>query len=309
MDAPDRLAETSERRGRNMSHRIRNGSAVLFLVGVGVAAGWMLRGRHPRPALPAPVHASAPDAAGSSAPAGGRNDETPAARRPAAARKPDSDAWLFAGETLAFTAHLAKLTNVAGLRLVAAERSNFLGRKTVHLQAFANTQNPLRMIFELDDRFDSYSEAAGLTSLQYEMRLCERGQKLTTVLRLSNGTEPAPAGMTVARVLPGTRDPLGMMYYLRTVDWTKTPEVRSPVYDGRKLYEVRARLAGQPEKVSVPAGEFQASRIAVQVFEGDKEFKDASFVVYLAVTAARTPVLLEAVLPIGNARVELVSAQ
>ncbi len=294
-----------------MSHRIRNGSAALFLIGAGAAAGWLLRGSQPRPALSAPVHAGAPGAAASLTATAEQNSETPPARRPGAApaRKAEPDAWLPAGETLAFRAHLAKLTNVAGLRLVAGERGDFLGRKSVHLQAFANTQNPLRMVFELDDRFDSYSEAAGLTSLQYEMHLSERGQKQTTVLRLSSGTEPAPAGMTVARVLPGTRDPLGMMYYLRAVDWTMTPEVRSPVFDGRKLYEVRARLAGQPEKVSVPAGEFQASRIAVQVFEGGKELKDASFVVYLAATAARTPVLLEAVLPIGNARVELVSAQ
>ena len=46
-----------------------------------------------------------------------------------------------------------------------------------------------------------------------------------------------------ARVVPGTRDPLGMMEFLRTVDWTATRQVSSPVYDGHKLYNVRAKLA------------------------------------------------------------------
>lgn len=215
------------------------------------------------------------------------------------------------GETLTFTASLAKLNNVAVLKLLTGERSVLLGKKIVHLEAMASTQNPLRMIFELDDRFDSYSETGGWTSQQYEMHLSERGQKQTTVLRLSSKAEPAPEGMAMARVLPGTRDPLGMMIYLRQVDWKKTPEVSSPVYDGRKLYEVRARLVADGEKVKVAAGEFQAEKIALQVFENGQEFKDASFVVYLASPgkAGRPiPVLLEAVLPIGNARVELVSA-
>ena len=43
-----------------------------------------------------------------------------------------------------------------------------------------------------------------------------------------------------------------MMQYLRTVDWSKTPEVRSPVYDGHKLYDVHARLQAKGEPVTVP---------------------------------------------------------
>ncbi|MBZ5528586.1 MAG: DUF3108 domain-containing protein [Acidobacteriia bacterium] len=295
-----------------MSHGIRNWSAAIFLLGLGAAAGWLLRGTPPRPDMPPPVQASAAPLRAPIAPAADGKHGASASPRSPLAKKPEENPWPPAGESLTFTAHLSKLNNVAALRLLAGERSDFLGKKSIHLQALANTQNPLRMVFELDDRFDSYSETAGWTSQQYEMHLSERGQKQSIVLRLSSGAEPAPAGMTAARVLPGTRDPLGMIYYLRKVDWTKTEEVRSPVYDGRKLYEVRARLAGQAEKVKVPAGEFQALKIAVQVFENGKEFKDASFVVYLAAAGAAgapTPVLLEAVLPIGNARVELISAK
>jgi len=63
-----------------------------------------------------------------------------------------------------------------------------------NLQAFAHTENPYRMVFELDDEFDSYSEYLNLTSLKYEMHLNERGQKVDTVERLtSSSREPAPA--------------------------------------------------------------------------------------------------------------------
>jgi hypothetical protein len=222
----------------------------------------------------------------------------------------DAEGPLRAGEALEFTANVANLNNVANLRLRVAERGNFLGKNAWHLQAFAHTENPLRMVFALDDQFDSYSDAGMFTSLQYEMRLDERGQKVQSLQRMSTaGKDPAPADATAAVVPPGTRDPLGMLEYLRNVDWAKTPEVRSPVYDGQKLYDVRASLAGGFEKVTVPAGSYTASKIELRVFENGTEMKDSHFFLYLANNAARMPVLLEAQLPFANARVELLRAQ
>jgi hypothetical protein len=222
----------------------------------------------------------------------------------------DAEGPLRTGEALEFTANVAKLNNVASLRVQVAERRNFLGKNAWHLQAFAHTENPLRMVFALDDQFDSYSDAGMFTSLQYEMRLDERGQKAQSLQRMSTaGKDPAPADATAAVVPPGTRDPLGMLEYLRSVDWVKTPEVRSPVYDGQKLYDVRASLTGGFENVTVPAGSYTASKIELRVFENGTEMKDSHFFLYLANTAARTPVLLEAQLPFANASVELVRAQ
>ena len=213
------------------------------------------------------------------------------------------------GEVLEFTGSVAKVSNVASLRLVVNGRKELAGKDAWHLQAFAHTQNPLRMVFELDDQFDSYSAPGDFASVQYEMRLNERGQKLQSVQRMTpTGREPAPAGASEARVLPGTRDPLGMMQYLRSVDWAKTPVVHGPVYDGHKLYEVRAQKIGSAE-VEVPAGKFSTATVDIKVFDDGVEMKDAHFTVYLAMDAARTPVLLEAVLPFAAARVELTKRQ
>lgn len=215
-----------------------------------------------------------------------------------------------AGETWDFSANVSKLSAVANLKLKVAEKRDFLGRSAWHLQAFAHTENPLRMVFELDDQFDSYSDAGTLVSMQYEMHLNERGQAVDSVQRLTaSGREPAPGNATAARVLPGTRDPLGMMQYLRTVDWAKTPEVRGPVYDGHKLYEARARMVARGEAVTVPAGNFNTLKIDLRVFENGVEMKDAHFTLYISDNEARTPVLLEALMPFATARVELVKAQ
>lgn len=214
------------------------------------------------------------------------------------------------GEVLDFTADVAKVSNVATLELQTVEKRNFYGKNAWHLQAVAHTQNPLRMVFELDDQFDSYSDATTMTSMQYEMHLSERGQKVTSVQHLtSTGHDAAAPNAVQTHVLPGTRDPLGMMQYLRHVDWTKMKQVEGPVYDGHKLYDVIASLAGSGQSVTVPAGNYSADKVEIRVFDNGQEMKDAHFFVYFAKNEARTPVMLEAEMPFASARVALKSVK
>lgn len=288
-------------------------AAVAALVLAGGAFYW-LHGRSN--AAPRPI-ASAPPAMVPAEPPGEARKETAAGNASAprteikkAAPDPEPGAAMRSGEVLEFSADVAKVSNVASLRLQVAERRNFLGKNAWHLQAFAHTQNPLRMVFELDDQFDSYSDAGTMSSLQYEMHLSERGQKVESIQRMTTtGKEPAAENVTETRVLPGTRDPLGMMQYLRSVDWSKTHEVRGPVYDGHKLYDVRAALAGASESVTVLAGSYTATKVELRVFDDGTEMKDAHFAVYFAHDSTHTPVLLEAVLPWTTARVGLKSSK
>src|SRR5216683_4360272 len=198
-----------------------------------------------QPALAAPVLATGKAAEGSASPTLSKTTEPGIPVATADASTP-----LRPGEVLEFSADVANLSNVANLRLQIVDRRDFFGKNAWHLQAFARTENPLRMVFELDDQFDSYSDAATLSSLQYEMHLNERGQKQESIQRMTT------TDGTLTRVLPGTRDPLGLMQYLRTVDWTKTHEVRGPVYDGHKLYDISAKLDGPAQNITVPAGTF-----------------------------------------------------
>ena len=59
----------------------------------------------------------------------------------------------------------------------------------------------------------------------------------------------------------------------------------------------------------MPAGKFNASLIEIHVLDNGVESKDTHFLLYLANDSGRTPVLLEAVLPIATARVELTKAK
>jgi hypothetical protein len=248
-----------------------------------------------------------------SSPSPGHSAEPPAGKPPGRKATPAAvPAFVLRqGETLEYNANVTKLNStVATIKIIAVEKRTLAGKGSWHLQAFAHTENPYRMVFELDDQFDSYSDAESMASLQYEMHLSERGQKVESVQRmLSSLRDPAPNGVSAARVLPGTRDPLGMLEYLRGVDWNRTAEVRSPVYDGHKLYEARAVLVGKAVAASVPAGNFSTLKIEIHVMDNGTEMKDAHFFLYLAHDSTRLPVLMEAVLPVATARVELAKAK
>jgi hypothetical protein len=162
-----------------------------------------------------------------------------------------------------------------------------------------------RMLFAIDDQFDSYTSAANLFSLQYEMYLHEQGKEQTSLYRMTTNSDPAPEDVTALRVVPGTRDAIGFLYALRAADWARVPEFRAPVFDGRRLYDAVARIDTPQGAVTVPAGNFPASRVAIRLFDHGKELTDTRLWVWLAKDAARTPVLVEADIPFGTARIEL----
>src|SRR5208282_1592510 len=278
---------------------------VVILALLLAAAGWLFwKTGHPGPRIAArPAKPVAATPAGPERGAGNVQPGTPAAAPAVESSAPAEPGFtLRAGEALEFAANVTQLNSrVASLKIVTAEKRNFYGQNSWHLQAFAHTENPYRMVFELDDQFDSYSAAGNFASQQYELHLSERGQKVDSVQRMvSSPQDAAPADATAARVPAGTRDPLGLLQYLRGVDWGKTPEIHSPVYDGRKFYEVRAVLRSKAAAVQVPAGNYIATKIAIHVYENGAEMKDAHFLLYLSNDAARIPVLLEAVLPIAT---------
>jgi hypothetical protein len=224
-----------------------------------------------------------------------------------AAEAPAATVPFRAGEKLSFQVLWSKFSvNAGNLELSVLERRNFFGRMAWHFQATAHSIDTMRILYALDDQFDSYTDAARLTSLQYEMYLHEQSKQQNGSWRMSTTDGPSlPANVTVAQVLPGTRDPIGLLYALRAADWKREPEFRAPVFDGRNLYEVVARVEQSSGGVTVPAGQFTASQINIRVFEHGAELDGTHFSLWLAQDTAHTPVLIEAEIPFGAARVEL----
>jgi len=212
------------------------------------------------------------------------------------------------GEKLEYRVAWANLANAGLLELSVAERRDLLGWGTWHFRATAHTSSLMRALMAVDDQFDSYTDTATLESRQYETYLSEMGTKQNQILHFLPEGQTARGNFAGIVVAPGTRDPLGAAYVLRGVDWQRTKEFRMPVFDGEDLYELRARLDVPSEKVAVDAGNFDAAKISIHLFQREREVNGMKFVAWLANDSRRTPVLLEAAMPLGNFRVELVSA-
>ena len=195
--------------------------------------------------------------------------------------------------------------NAATIKTSVIEQRNFFGHLAWHFRAAAHTMDTTRMLFAIDDQFDSYTSAASLSSLQYEMYLHEQGKEQISLYRMTTDSDPASPDVTALRVVPGTRDAISLLYALRAADWQRTPELRAPVFDGRRLYDAVARMDTPQGTVNVPAGTFPAFRIAISLFDHGKELTDTRLWLWIAKDPARTPVLIEANIPIGTSRIEL----
>jgi Protein of unknown function (DUF3108) len=213
------------------------------------------------------------------------------------------------GETLTYHVSFAGFSNAATAELSVPEHREIFGWKTWHFRASAHTLSPLRYFMTVDDQLDSYADVKTFESRQYETHLSEMGSIENQILHPSSLAQPHRTAIPVVAVLPGTLDPLGTIFELRTVNWRQTSEFRAPVYDGEDLLEVRARLEVPNETVAVDAGNFSATRISIHLYKKGTEATRESFSLWLAGDPSRTPVLLEAELPMGSVRVELISSR
>jgi hypothetical protein len=211
-------------------------------------------------------------------------------------------------ERLAYSGLWLSLKDVIAAQLTANDDRPFSGHPAWHFQAQLQTKNPLRYILQVDDHFDSYSAHTDLTGEQFEMHLNEGAKSENHILRMAPGQSPLPAGALQVQVLHGTRDALGFLYYLRTVNWQLTKEVRSPVFDGRKVYDVHAAVVTPRSDLAVAAGKFTATGLSIHPYINGKELADTKITLWIAQDAAHTPILIEVELPFGSGRVELTQA-
>jgi hypothetical protein len=214
-----------------------------------------------------------------------------------------------AGEKLEYQIGWSNFLTAASATLLVLEKGAFEGRPAWHFRARATTVGMVRALYELDDQYDSRSEATSLESFYYEQFQRHQKRNEHKTVRMGPQRPGGHVGKPSEQVPPGTRDPVGAFYALRAQEWTTPREIRSRVYDGKTLYEIRARRVVPEELARVPAGNFRATKIEVRVYEGGKERSDSRFWVWLAQDERRTPVLIEALLPFGKLRVELKGKQ
>jgi Protein of unknown function (DUF3108) len=211
------------------------------------------------------------------------------------------------GEMLNYRLAWSVFSNAAAVQLSVVERRDLFGTSTWHFRATARTQVPLRSLAVIDDQFDSYADTVALDSKQYETYLDELGEKQNTILRLASMSQPKNGARAPTVVVkPHTRDPLAALYLLRTVDWQRTTEFRAPVFDGEDLYEMRARLELLGDSINIAGSDMKAIRVSVGLLRAGQPTR-TKCTIWFSQDAARIPFLIEAEVPYGRVRAELIS--
>lgn len=209
------------------------------------------------------------------------------------------------GESFRYKLGWATFAHAADVQLDFVECRDLFGQPTLHFRAGLHSFPPLRALFPVDDIFDSYSDPPTFDSRQYEFHLNEMGQQEERIRRLWSSGAPR-TGLGPHVVVPaGTRDPLGVLYEMRTLDWSRTPNYRAPMYNGNDVFEVRAQLEVPDQVIAIDAGNFHAMRIDAHLYQHGSQVEKTELSMWFENDTARTPLLLDATMPYGKIRAEL----
>lgn len=213
---------------------------------------------------------------------------------------------LHIGEILNYRIDWQRYTGAGVAQLEIVDRKDFYGSQAWHFRAIVHTSQPARALYPMDDQIDSYALVTNLEGREYQEHFREFGKPEDTVAALIAPGETSDTPGPRVIVPAGTRDALSAIYLLRATNWRKQKGLSVPVYDGENVYEMVVK-AGEPSKVRVTTGSYQATEIVIHLLDGQKEIPDEHFRIWLADDEARTPLLCEAELPIGKLRIELMS--
>jgi LysM repeat protein len=249
------------------------------------------------PPVPAPPAVTPAPMAKSAAPAGPAYPS-----RPNQAFKP--------GEHLMFAVQYFNIAaGFAALDVETGPKKN--GRATYHIVATARTHPAFEWIFKVRDRIESYVDAQGIFSWQYEKHLREGGYSNDSVIIYDQLNQKVikDEGRTIIPAPPWVQDVLSEFYFFRTLKFNLGDIVSVPVVaDDGKSYELLVTIVKR-ERISVPAGSFDCIVVEPALkFEGLFQQR-GRVAIWLTDDEHHVPVLIKSQIVIGTIDIVLREAR
>ena len=220
-----------------------------------------------------------------------------------------SSASVFAvGERLTYDVSWRDFIVAGELTLEVKERTSVGGRDSYHVTAVAESVGLGALVYKVNDRYDSFIDAATLKPFRAEKH-SRRGKKSKTTAVIMD-QQGRVAQLTDGRPIDipaDTHDLAGLMYAIRTIDLRPGASHAFTLLEDEKLYSILVEPERR-EKVQTRAGTFEAVKVSVRVVENGKSNDKARLRLYVTNDARRWPVLLTADPKWGEVHVELTSA-
>ena len=214
------------------------------------------------------------------------------------------------GERLRYSVSWANFLVAAELVLQVKGRESAQGILVDHLSVEARTVGIVdRMIYRINDRYESWiSLQPGQPSRAEALQLHGRKRQESLLILDPQSRKATLGNGRVLPIPPETVDLGALTYHLRSLKWEAGKPHDLTVLDGTKLHLLRGEFESH-ERVTVPAGEFDTVRIALQLGENGTFDDTYKIRLNLSTDSRRLPVLLRAIPPWGEVRAELASAQ
>ncbi len=210
---------------------------------------------------------------------------------------------LIAGESLEFKILYGSMP--AGYARLEVESREGPGGEHYRITSTARSNRAVSLFFEVDDRVVADVDAVTYQTRRFEKDLCE-GPFEKHVVFTCDPEGVVRSGEECLSPMPGTRDVLSALYYVRGLDLQVGQEIDIDTFEGNKTYRARVKVVGE-ERVATPAGDFDCLVIEPEIEEGIFG-KAGRLVVWVTDDALKIPVLVKSSVSVGSFVAELVSA-
>ena len=211
------------------------------------------------------------------------------------------------GERLAYNVTWSRFPTAARLETEVLERGAFFGQEGYQLRAKVETTGEVKTIFfELYNQYTTYASAKSLLPYRLENSV-RQGAKQTdeTVIFDQARREARFPDDTSSPLSPNTYDFTSLLYAVRQQTLSEGWKQNFSVLYGKQLLEVEAEVKKR-EPVNSQLGRYNTVR--VDFTPKDKQFNKYRARVWFSDDVQRVPVGIEARLPFGEVRADLVSA-
>jgi len=189
------------------------------------------------------------------------------------------------------------------------------GIEVYHFRMTAATNSFVDIFFKVRDLIDSYTDKDMTHSIRYLKKQHEGSTKRNVAVEFDRNNHTAhykdEEKTESIEVLPGTFDPLSILYYARVARHWKNDSVERPVSDGSKCVMGRAHIVKR-ERVEVFTGSYDTFLLEPEmehiggVFE---KSKGAKIKVWITADHRRIPVKIASKVVVGSFVGELVAIE
>jgi len=189
------------------------------------------------------------------------------------------------------------------------------GIKSYHFVMLVRTYPFIDIFYKVRNRIDAYTDVEMTRSILYKKKQHEGRTKRDIVVNFDWERSEAQYSnfgekKNPVSILPGSFDPLSVLYAFRLHDLKENTEIEIPVTDGKKSILGKAKVIKR-EKIKLPGGIYDTYLVEPElrhiggVFE---KSKDAELNVWVTADEQRLPVKIKSKVIIGSFVAELISA-